>query len=113
MTSRLATTIGQLRLPNPVICGSGEPVMTESGIRAALRAGAAGVIAKSVNENPLGARQLDKADYVRLEIRGVPTLGQGVSLFNRSGLSQREASDWFGSIAAIDRDVRHDGAFVA
>jgi hypothetical protein len=40
MTSRLATTIGGLRLPNPVICGSGEPVMTEAGIRAALRAGA-------------------------------------------------------------------------
>jgi dihydroorotate dehydrogenase (NAD+) catalytic subunit len=111
--TRLATSIGKLALNNPVICGSGEPVMTESGIRAALRAGAAGVIAKSVNENPLGARQLDKADYVRLDIRGVPTLGQGVSLFNRSGLSQREASDWFGSIAAIDRDVRHDGAFVA
>ena len=111
--TRLATAIGSLKLNNPVICGSGEPVMTESGVRAALRAGAAGVIAKSVNENPAGGRQLDKADYVRLDARGLPTSGQGVSLFNRSGLTQRHAAEWFASIAAIDRDARLDGAFVA
>lgn len=111
--TRLATAIGSFALNNPVICGSGEPVITESGIRAALRAGAAGVIAKSVNENPAGGRQLDKADYVRLDGRGLPTSGQGVSLFNRSGLSQRDTADWFASIAAIDRDARLDGAFVA
>ncbi len=34
--------IGALRLPNPVICGSGEPVMTHAGIRAVLRAEVAG-----------------------------------------------------------------------
>ncbi len=56
MTSRLATTKGRPALPNPVTCGSGEPVMTEAGIRAALHAGAAGVIAKSVNERPEAAR---------------------------------------------------------
>ena len=59
MSDRLATTIGGLRLRNPVICASGEPVMTEAGIRAALAAGVAGVIAKSVNERPDAARQLD------------------------------------------------------
>ncbi len=63
---RLATRIGGLSLPNPIICGSGEPVMTEAGIRAALAAGAAGVIAKSVNEQPAAARQLDQADYAFL-----------------------------------------------
>ena len=73
MASRLATKIGHLTLPNPVICGSGEPVMTESGIRAALRAGAAGVIAKSVNEQPAAARQLDHADYAQLDASGAPT----------------------------------------
>ena len=59
MTTRLTTRIGALSLANPVICASGEPVMTEAGIRAALRAGVAGVIAKSVNEQPAAARQLD------------------------------------------------------
>ena len=38
MIGRLTTQIGGLSLPNPVICGSGEPVMTEAGIRAALAA---------------------------------------------------------------------------
>ena len=103
MTGRLTTHIGSLTLPNPVICGSGEPVMTESGVRAALNAGAAGVIAKSVNENPAGGQQLDRADYVFL----------GESLFNRSGLSQRETKDWFAAIASIDRDAAREQKFVA
>ena len=39
MAGRMTSKIGGLTLPNPVICGSGEPVMTEAGIRAALDAG--------------------------------------------------------------------------
>ena len=113
--TRLATSIGDLPLLNPVICGSGEPVMTEAGIRAALRAGAAGVIAKSVNEQPAAARQLDRADYVHLDREGAPTQDRAgaVSLFNRSGLSQRSVEDWLGSIAAIDREAAREGRFVA
>jgi len=111
--TRQGTTIGSFPLRNPVICGSGEPVMTESGITAALRAGAAGVIAKSVNEHPAGGRQLDRADYVRLDAQGAPTQGQGTSLFNRSGLTQRDTADWFAAIATLDRQARHDGKFVA
>ena len=87
--------------------------MTEAGIRAALRAGVAGVIAKSVNEHPAGGRQLDRADYVRLDFDGAATGGQGTSLFNRSGLTQRDTADWFGAIAAIDADARREGRFVA
>jgi dihydroorotate dehydrogenase (NAD+) catalytic subunit len=111
--SRLATSVGGFALVNPVICGSGEPVMTEAGIRAALRAGVAGVVAKSVNEHPAGGRQLDKADYVRLDALGVRTSGPGVSLFNRSGLSQRGVADWFAAIATIDREAAREGRFVA
>ncbi|MGA3003387.1 MAG: hypothetical protein ABSE20_16865 [Acetobacteraceae bacterium] len=107
MTRRLATQIGGLTLPNPVICGSGEPVMTEAGIRAALAAGAAGVIAKSVNERPEAARQLDLADYIMLDIGG------GRSLFNRSGLTFRDTGDWFRSIASIDQEAARTGRFVA
>jgi dihydroorotate dehydrogenase len=111
--NRLSTAIGGFPLINPVICGSGEPVMTEAGIRAALRAGAAGVMAKSVNEHPAAARQLDRADYVRLDASGTPTGDAGVSLFNRSGLSQRDTTDWFAAIAAIDREAAPTGRFVA
>jgi dihydroorotate dehydrogenase (NAD+) catalytic subunit len=112
MTSRLATTIGTLALPNPVICGSGEPVMTEAGIRAALRAGAAGVIAKSVNEQPAAARQLDRADYAQLDASGAPT-EHGVSIFCRSGLAQYDPAAWFATLARIDRDAAREGRFVA
>jgi dihydroorotate dehydrogenase (NAD+) catalytic subunit len=112
MTSRLTTTIGRLTLPNPVICGSGEPVMTEAGIRAALQAGAAGVIAKSVNENPDAARQLDRADYAQLDASGAQ-VAHGVSIFCRSGLAQREPAEWFAAIARIDRDAAREDRFVA
>lgn len=111
--TRLSTSIGSLPLVNPVICASGEPVMTEAGIRAALRGGVAGVIAKSVNEEPAAGRQLDRADYVRLDAHGVPTRDKGVSLFNRSGLSQREAAEWFAALAEIDHEAELDGRFVA
>ncbi len=109
--SRLATAVGGFALPNPVICGSGEPVMTESGIRAAIAAGAAGVIAKSVNEQAAAARQLDHADYAFLHANAPAP--QGDSLFNRSGLAQRDAREWFAAIAAIDREAARTGQFVA
>ena len=111
--TRLATAIGSFSLINPVLCGAGEPVMTEAGILAALRAGVAGVIAKSVNEHPAAGRQLDRADYIRLDAHGAPTAGQGTSLFNRSGLSQRETAEWFAAIATIDLDAKRQGTFVA
>ena len=112
---RLKVTLGRLSLPNPIVCGSGEPVMTEAGIRAALAAGAAGVIAKSVNEQPAAARQLDHADYAWLDHRGAVSarpdpLG---SSFCRSGLSPRAAAEWFGAVAALDREAAATGRFVA
>lgn len=112
---RLATRVGDLPLVNPIICGAGEAVATESGIRAALRAGAAGVIAKSVNEQPAAARQLDRADYVVLDRDNnpLPWGADGMSLLNRSGLIQRETVEWFAGIAAIDREVAPAGRFVA
>jgi dihydroorotate dehydrogenase (NAD+) catalytic subunit len=109
---RLTTRIGALTLPNPVICGSGEPVMTEAGIRAALAAGAAGVIAKSVNERPDAAHQLDRADYAQLDAAHA-SVPHGVSIFCRSGLAQRDPAEWFAALAAIDRDAAREGRFVA
>jgi dihydroorotate dehydrogenase (NAD+) catalytic subunit len=114
-TNRLATKIGALHLPNPLICGSGEPVMTEAGIRAALQAGVAGVISKSVNENPAGGRQLDYADYARTDSDGrfVAWDAAGSTVFCRSGLAQRDAAEWFDAVAQIDREAAQDGRFVA
>jgi dihydroorotate dehydrogenase len=118
VTNRLAVTVGGLALPNPIICGSGEPVMTEAGIRAALDAGAAGVIAKSINESAAAARQLDRADYILLGVDGEPVAWSARdpaqhSLFNRSGLGGHDPATWFATIARLDREVRDAGRFVA
>lgn len=112
MTDRLATAIGALRLPNPLICGAGEPVMTAAGIRAALAAGAAGVVAKSVNERPEGAAQLDRADYAFLGPDHRPDRA-GPGLFCRSGLAPYDPAAWFATLAALDRDAARTGRFVA
>jgi len=112
VSERLTTRIGDLVLPNPVICGSGEPVMTASGISAALAAGAAGVIAKSVNERPDAAAQLDRADYAQLDAAGAP-VPQGVSVFCRSGLAPYDPEAWFATLADIDREAAAGGRFVA
>ncbi len=117
MTNRLTIAVGGLALPNPIICGSGEAVMTEAGIRAALDAGAAGVVAKSVNESAAAARQLDHADYSALGADGAPVPWRGddlaSSLFNRSGLAGHDPDAWFATIAGLDRRVRDGGRFVA
>ena len=43
--------IGDTLLKNPVICGSGEHVLIEAGLKSSLEAGVAAVVAKSVNES--------------------------------------------------------------
>jgi dihydroorotate dehydrogenase len=114
-SDRLAIRIGGLALRNPVICGSNEAVATAAGIHAALATGAAGVIAKSVNEQPAAAAQLDRADYVKLDAEARPVAWEaaGVSLFNRSGLAQHDPAEWFAVIAGLDRQAAATGQFVA
>jgi dihydroorotate dehydrogenase (NAD+) catalytic subunit len=112
MSSRLATSIGALALPNPLICGAGEPVLTAAGIRAALQAGAAGVIAKSLNERPEGAAQLEAADYTFLTQDHRPA-GAGPSLLNRSGLAPYAPEAWFATLAELDAAAARTDRFVA
>lgn len=106
----LQTRVGSLGLRNPIICGSGEHVMTVSGIRAALASGSAGVIAKSINESPAAAEQLGKADYAMLEGGGAVLQH---SLFCRSGLAGHEPGRWFQELAHLDEQASLDGQFVA
>ena len=55
-------TIGSVSLKNPVICGSGEHVMTEAGLQSALDTGVGAVVAKSINETQAAKDQLDRTD---------------------------------------------------
>src|SRR5579863_2332371 len=94
----LSADLGPIQLKNPIICASSEFTMTLGGIRAALDAGAGAVVAKSVNEAPAAARQLDIAEYVMLDSNWQVTpweqAGLDASLFCRSGLAQTPLDEW-------------------
>jgi dihydroorotate dehydrogenase len=113
----LRVSVGRLPLKNPVIAGSGEHTTTSSGMRAALAAGAAAVIAKSTNETEAGRRQLDGADYVLLDSRwrllpwdfDPPPDAQ---LFCRSGLLQEDFEPFLARLVALDAEARRQDAYV-
>lgn len=112
----LTTQLGPITLKNPLICASSEFTMTEAGIRAALDAGAGAVIAKSVNESPQAAKQLDTADYVLLDQHWNPvpwdTADRHASLFCRSGLAQTPLQEWVRLLAEMDAYARTKDAYV-
>jgi dihydropyrimidine dehydrogenase (NAD+) subunit PreA/dihydroorotate dehydrogenase (NAD+) catalytic subunit len=112
----VTTDLGPITLKNPLICASSEFTMTAAGIKAALDAGAAAVVAKSVNESPQAARQLDSADYVLLDQhwQAAPwgTDDIAVSLFCRSGLAQLPLPEWLRLVAEADTYAQSKGAYV-
>lgn len=113
--SALRTRVGGLELKNPVICASGEHVMTEAGIRAALAAGASVVVAKSINENQAARDQLAQTDYLRTgeHWERLDWQGHGGNILCRSGLQPRASKDWIAAIAALDGEARTRDAYVA
>lgn len=112
---RLRVQVGGLSLKNPVICASGEHVMTEAGIRAAMAAGAAVVVAKSINESQAARDQLAQTDYLRAgpDWETLAWHGEGGSVLCRSGLQPRACADWIAAVAALDREAAAQDAFVA
>ncbi len=114
---RLSIRIGQLPFKNPVICGSGEHTMEAAGMRAALAAGAAAVVAKSTNESVAAKKQLDKTDYVLLDAswQRLPWNHRppaDATLLGRSGLVQREFGEWLRELTALDLEAKARQAYV-
>jgi dihydroorotate dehydrogenase len=108
--------VAGLALKNPVIAGSSEATSTADQIRACLDAGAAAVVAKSVNESAAAHANLRAAEYVLLDesLRPRP-LGpaqRADSLFCRSGLLEVELDDWADALAALDREAAEQDAYV-
>jgi dihydroorotate dehydrogenase (NAD+) catalytic subunit len=105
----LAVTVAGLRLKNPVIAGSGEATASTEDISACLAAGAAAVVAKSVNESAAARAQLRAAEYVVLDAelaaRPLGRASRTDSLFCRSGLLDVDLADWIAALAALDRDA--------
>jgi dihydroorotate dehydrogenase len=112
----LTTVLGPVTLKNPLICASSELTMTKAGIKAALDAGAGAVIAKSVNESPQAAKQLDTADYALLDQHWNPVpwdnADRHASLFCRSGLAQTPLQEWLRLLAEMDTHARTKDAYV-
>lgn len=116
MSADLSTRVAGLELKNPVIAASCEATATPEQIRACLAAGAAAVVAKSVNESPTAHANLRAAEYVLLdEVLRPRPLGPARrtdSLFCRSGLLEVELEAWAGTLAALDREAAAQGAYV-
>lgn len=115
--SRLEVSIGNVKLKNPVIAGSGEATMTEGGIRAALHAGAGAVIAKSTNEADAAKRQLDHTDYMLLDSRWRPlewdfNPPEDAQLFSRSGLLQEKLDTWLEKLLRLDGEAKALDSYV-
>ena len=113
----LSVRLGAVTLKNSVIVGSGDHVMTAGGIRAGLAAGAAAVVAKSINESAAAKRQLDGSDHVLLDSRWqrLPwdfAPPPDAMIFGRSGLHQMDSDAWIAEIAALDREAQAVGAYV-
>ena len=113
----LRVRIGGIALPNPVIIGSGDHVMTEGALRAALSSGAGAVVAKSINESAAAKRQLDGSDHVLLNSRWNPIPWDfnppaDAMLFGRSGLHHAASADWIDTVARLDREAALSGRFV-
>jgi dihydropyrimidine dehydrogenase (NAD+) subunit PreA/dihydroorotate dehydrogenase (NAD+) catalytic subunit len=113
----LSIRLGKVHLKNPVICASSEITMTADGIRAGIDAGAAAVIAKSVNELPAAAAQLAKADYILLDddFQPIPWTSPNrlnASLFCRSGLAQTPLDEYLPMLARLDRYAQTKQSYV-
>lgn len=111
------TSIGSVALKNPVICGSGEHVMTEAGLRSALAAGVGAVVAKSFNETQSGRDQLERTDYALLDgsWNRLPwnfSAPRDATLACRSGLQTMASDEWIEIVARLDREAAASGQFV-
>lgn len=114
--SPLSVSVAGMRLKNPVIAGAGEATMDPAGIRAAVDAGAAAVVAKSTNESTEAARQLEHAEYALLDERWrqLPwgPAPRTASLFCRSGLPGIPFDEWVGVLSEEDAHARTVDAYV-
>src|SRR5207248_5829931 len=86
------------------------------GIRAALAAGAAAVVAKSTNESETAMDQLEASEYLLLDADWSPLpwgpAPRGASLFCRSGLQPIPFEPWVDLLSGLDREARERDAYV-
>jgi dihydroorotate dehydrogenase len=112
----LSVVVAGIELKNPVIAGSGEATASANAIRDALEAGAAAVVAKSVNESHAAHEQLRAAEYVlvdeRYEARPLGAAGRTDSLFCRSGILDVPWEEWLETLRALDDEAKAHDSYV-
>jgi dihydroorotate dehydrogenase (NAD+) catalytic subunit len=118
MARRLETILGSLTLKNPVIARAGEHLMTASGIRAAIDAGASVVVAKSFNETEAAKDQLDHTDYALIDsnFQRLPwdfAPPRDATLACWSGLTRVGFDEWLDVIVRLDREAAKSDCIVA
>lgn len=117
MPADSSTTIGGIRLKNPVIAGAAEHLIRPPGIRQALASGVGAVVAKSNNEVPGSKEQLERSEYVLLDEnwQKVPwnaDASRGVTLACRSGMSPVGFDQWLEETAELDREAARLDSYV-
>jgi dihydroorotate dehydrogenase len=111
----LGVELAGLELKNPVICGSGEATASAAALRELVDAGAAAVVAKSVNESDAARAQLAAAEYVALDANwreADDPCAAGTSLLNRSGLIGVPFEEWVETLAEADAYAAERAAYV-
>jgi dihydroorotate dehydrogenase (NAD+) catalytic subunit len=116
MTTRLETSIGALRLKNPVIAGPAEHLIDPDNVRRALRAGVGAVVLKSTNESEAAREQLERAEYAVFDAqwRAVPwgpDAPDAATVATRSGLARIPFDRWLEQAVVLDREARRDDAY--
>jgi dihydroorotate dehydrogenase (NAD+) catalytic subunit len=117
LMNKLAVTLGNITLKNPLICGSGEHFIEMDGIEKALKAGAGAVVIKSVNESKAAKVQLQKTDYTLLDsnFKQLPwdfNPPREASLFNRSGLHPKPFPEWLDLVSKADKLAKTYDSYV-
>ena len=115
--NKLSVNIGNIRLKNPLICGSGEHFIELNGIEKALKAGAGAVVIKSTNESNAAKTQLDKTDYMMVDsnfecLEWDQCPPRDASLFNRSGLHPKPFDEWLDLTVKADLMAKDYNSYV-
>jgi dihydroorotate dehydrogenase (NAD+) catalytic subunit len=109
--SFLTTSVGRVKLKNPLIAGSAEHLIEADGIRRALHAGAGAIIVKSTNESDAGRDQLQRAEYMLLDerwnpVEWGPNAPASAFVACRSGLTPQAFEPWLDQTVQMDREAR-------
>lgn len=112
----LQTSVGALRLKNPVIAGPAEHLIDPDNVRRALRAGVGAVVLKSTNESEAAREQLERAEYAVFDEqwRAVPwgaDAPRAATIATRSGLARIGFDQWLDQAVTLDREAKQQDAF--